>query len=331
MKKVISLILIIAMSMTFASCSQTNSSVEEEQTVATTELMNTTYSSELLDIPEGYYEQVEESTMSELFTYTHNDHEKSAVVYLPPDYNENQKYNVMYMLGGVNSNQTAFFNNAGETAAFKNVLDNMILNNDIEPLICVNLLFYPVDGMKIGDMPMSELTADFCEEISEIVIPQIETKYSTYSKSSNKQDLIAARQHRAFAGFSMGGATTWVNLYENLEYFFYYAPEAAGSYEDYNHDIKRGVGDNLRDRLNELNYTPNDFFIYCCDGTEDVTYENMTKLINRFKDNYSDIFTFTDNDKSQGNITFKTKHNAEHTYSNAYQYFYNALLAFWQK
>lgn len=331
MKKIFSLLLAIAMIVCLSACSNAESNKPQETTSETIEVKKTTFSNELLDIPEAYYEKAESSTPSELFRYKHNDHEKSAVVYLPPNYNENEKYNVLYMLGGVHSNQTAFFNNAGEESTFKNILDNMINNGDIEPMICVNMLFYPVDGMEIGDMPMSEMTDDFCEEVSDIIIPQIETKYSTYSRSPAKTDLVNAREHRGFAGFSMGGATTWVNLYKSLEFFYYFAPEAAGSFEDYNHDIKKGVGDNLRDRMSELGYTKNDFFIYCCDGTEDVTYENMTKLINRFKDDFSDIFTFTDNDKAQGNITFKIKPNAKHEYANAYQYFYNAILSFWQK
>lgn len=290
-----------------------------------------TFSPTLTPISDEYYKAVEGSTPSEKITYTHGDHTKEAIVYLPPDYSESEKYNVLYIIGGVSADETAFFGEAGSEATLKNILDNMIKNGDIEPMIAVNPAFYPSDDIRLGDMSLTAMLEDFEEELRDIIIPTVESKYSTYAEEVTPQGIEASRAHRAFSGFSMGGAVAWYTLTQSLDYFYYFAPMAAGSFEDYDNDYEYAVGSALREELDRLGYKNNEFFISCAEGTEDVTYEKMELLMERFREEYPDLFIFTDSDKSQGNITYKIKDGAKHEYANAYEYLYNSLGAFWGK
>lgn len=104
---------------------------------------------------------------------------------------------------------------------------------------------------------------------------------------------------------------------------------AAGSFEDSGNDFKGSTGELLKNELNTSAYSISDFFVFACEGTEDVTYDKMEALISRYKTDYSDIFTFTDDNKLQGNITYKVKQGANHSYDNAYEYLYNSLRSFW--
>ena len=333
MKKLVIMLLTIFIIFTFCACS--NNSTKEISTTANNALAEEdrqndgVFEKELSRVPEEYLKPSENSTPSVEVSYTHNDHTKSAVVYLPPNSDESQNYNVLYLLGGVNSDQYSFFHGAGSETALKNILDNMIMNGDIEPCIVANLAFYPSKDVTLDNADLSYLLEDFNEELRDVIIPTIETKFSTYANSVAVSDLVDSRAHRAFSGFSMGGAVCWCTLAEDLDYFNYFAPMAAGSFEDSDNDFKGSIGDALENEMNTLGYNNNAFFVFACEGTEDVTYDKMNLLIKRYKKKYSHIFIFTDTDKSQGNITYKIKQGAEHSYDNAYEYLYNSLQSFW--
>lgn len=332
MKK--SIIILITISILFSLCAcgrPINNTEAEESTNAVTETThkNVIFEKELSRLPEEYLEPLENTTPSVEVKYTHNDHTKSAVVYLPPNYDENNKYNVLYLIGGVKADQYSFFHYAGDETPLKNILDHMITNGDIEPCIVANLAFYPSRSINLDNAELSYLLNDFNEELREVIIPTIETEFSTYADSADAADLVKSREHRAFSGFSMGGAVCWYTLAEDLDYFHYFAPIAAGSFEDSDNGFDGSIGEMLKDKMHTLGYNNDAFFVFASEGTEDITYDNMNTLIDRYKKEYSDIFKFTDNNKSKGNITYKLKQGAEHSYDNVYEYLYNTLQCFW--
>src|SRR5690554_8200734 len=60
---------------------------------------------------------------------------KKCSVYLPPGYDENdreRKYNMLYLLHGIGGNRNEWLN-----GGVRNILDNLIANGEIEPLIVV--------------------------------------------------------------------------------------------------------------------------------------------------------------------------------------------------
>jgi len=101
----------------------------------------------LEEIPLEYFSETEERgtladlnyTTYESFSYEDKTQEfqKHAVVYLPYGYNDQEKYNVFYLMHGGWSNETTTLGTPEAPSAMKNVLDNAISEGKISPLIVV--------------------------------------------------------------------------------------------------------------------------------------------------------------------------------------------------
>ena len=149
--------------------------------------------------------------------------DKKLNVYLPHGYDASdagKKYNVLYLMHGGGENEDLIFGGPGQSKELKKILDNMIANGDIEPMIVVTPTFY---GGK-NDVAL------FHEELINDIVPLVETKYNTYAESASLEDLKASRAHRAFGGFSMGSVTTWYTFVHCLDYFKYYMPLSGDSW-----------------------------------------------------------------------------------------------------
>lgn len=106
-----------------------------------------TFPQELEEIPRGYFDSAQKQgtladlvyTTYESFSYAEKTQElqKRAVVYLPYGYNEQEKYNVFYLMHGGWSNETTTLGTPENPAVMKNVLDNAIADGKIPPLIVV--------------------------------------------------------------------------------------------------------------------------------------------------------------------------------------------------
>ena len=289
-----------------------------------------TFPEALLTIPWDYYKPLEGTRPIEVVSYTHRGHTKNVSVYLPPNYDENKSYNIIYLLGGVTANEWAFFKRGDKPDYCKYALDHLITNGEMEPCIVANCSFFPSDDIRLGDMDFTEMLNDFDDELRNCIIPAVESEYSTYIVNMNEMGIIASRKHRAFGGFSMGAAVTWHELAKNTDYFYYYAPFSGGSFETENLDYNDDVGGSLRRNLSRLGYDKNDFFIFACEGTADHTKNKMDNHVNNLRNNFPDVFEFTDTNKSQGNITYKYKQDGEHNYVCAYEYLRSAIHAFWE-
>ena len=98
--------------------------------------------------------------------------EKKAFVYLPAGYDESQKYNVLYLCHGIggDENEWGFNNPAGSRV--KRILDNLIGEGSIEPLIVVtpNGKAYGLSGVTGND-----LFYKFGYELRNDLIPYIDS------------------------------------------------------------------------------------------------------------------------------------------------------------
>jgi hypothetical protein len=243
---------------------------------------------------------------------------KKLNVYLPYGYNATdtgKKYNVLYLMHGGGENENTIFGGPGQNKELKNILDNMIANGDIEPLIVVTPSFY---GGKND-------TALFHEELMANVIPLIETKYHTYATSANLNDLKASRDHRAFGGFSMGSITTW-NIYVScLDYFKYYMPLCAG-YRAFGQTTEmtfQEAAEFLAKVPKDLGYTPKDYYIFCATGSQDIAYPSQKPLIDAMKE-LKDSFIYSGNTQ-KGNFYFIVCDGATHAWNWVNQYIYDIL------
>jgi enterochelin esterase-like enzyme len=244
---------------------------------------------------------------------------KKLNVYLPYGYDasdKSKKYNVLYLMHGGGENENLIFGGPGQSKELKKILDNMIANSDIEPLIVVTPTFY---GGKND-------TQYFPEELINHVVPLVETKYNTYLESADKVAMKASREHRAFGGFSMGSVTTWYTFIDCLDYIKYYLPlsgdcwilgQAAGSSK------AKETAEYLAKVVKDAGYTPKDYYIFSATGSLDIAYPNLKPQVDEMK-KLKDAFIYSGN-PSKGNFYFIVGEGGTHAWNWVNQYIYDIL------
>lgn len=287
-----------------------------------------TFPQELEEIPHEYFNAAQDQgtladlsyTTYESFSYDEKSQElqKRAVVYLPYGYSEQEKYNVFYLMHGGWSNETTTLGIPENPSAMKNVLDNAIADGKIPPLIVVCPTYNNTSGEDSASYSLAlQLTRNYHNELINDLIPAVEGKYSSYAESTSAEDLIAARDHRGFGGFSMGSVTTWRTFEYCLDYFRYFAPSSGSLTTD---------GGYMDDIVKNSGYDWNDFFLVTMTGTEDFAASAFERQIDNMQ-NY-DSFRYSDTEKD-GNLTFRIKEGYSHNGTAATEYAYNALRWFW--
>jgi len=147
---------------------------------------------------------------------------KSAWVYLPCDYDNSQKYNILYLLHGTGDDETYWM---GQFEYNKTMVDQLIAKGEIEPLIIVMPTFY-VENDCADNLDL--LTYSFKDELRNDLMPAVESKYATYAQSCDQQGFTDSREHRAFAGLSRGAVTTLRSVFCGcLDYFAYFGTFSA--------------------------------------------------------------------------------------------------------
>lgn len=239
----------------------------------------------------GHIERIEYETVD----YTKDKKEtiiKPANVYLPYGYNANdteKKYDILYLMHGWTDTADGYFKRSN----IKNILDNMIENNDISPLIVVTPTF-DADNKEGQDWTRSVQELEpFYLDFENALMPYIESHYNTFANSTSKEDLIASRNHRAFGGFSLGGVTTWFMFEHDLKYIKYYIP-MSGDY--WGIEMFGGLYETVKtvDMLEDIvdKNKDYDYFIYAALGTNDARYDQvnnqMVEMLKRdkFKNNF---------------------------------------------
>lgn len=205
---------------------------------------------------------------------------KKANVYLPFNYNKEEKYNVLYLLHGTGNDENYWLRDNHDN---KIMLDNLISLKVIEPLIVVTPTFYVENDCKDN---LDELTYSFKYELRNDLMPYVETKYATYSKGIKNEDFIESRDHRSFAGLSRGAVTMYHSvLSESLDYFSYFGA-FSGS---------RTSGKELKERITENKFDSYKInYLYCSAGTLDFAlpvqikdYRDQLNLVDQINDENS--------------------------------------------
>lgn len=246
---------------------------------------------------------------------------KTAIVYLPWQYNNQIKYDILYLMHGAGGNCTTLMGDSENFTELKHVIDNMIDHKLIHPLIIV----MPTITMN-GFSRIDELPVKFQEELRNDLIPAIENQYSTHAASTSEVDLIKSRDHRAFGGFSMGSTTTWFALLENLSFFKNFIPISGDCWA-----IERMGGVNkpketaqlIANSIRKQGFTPKDFFIFSATGTKDIAYQGLTNQIEEMK-KLSDEFTFSYM-PDKGNLYYLVAQDGLHDYNWVTDYLYDVL------
>ena len=129
---------------------------------------------------------------------------KKAQVYLPHDYDEKKQYDVLYLMHGGGEDESYWLTKEKDTVK---VLDNIFASGLVNPCLIVCPTFYT--GTSSTGSMNSEATDIFQYEFRNDLVPLIEADYATYcGKDTSPANLIKTREHRGFAGLSMGSMTS---------------------------------------------------------------------------------------------------------------------------
>ncbi|MBM6754315.1 esterase [Lactobacillus alvi] len=160
--------------------------------------------------------------------YQGRQYNKQALVYLPANYTNAKKYNVVYLLHGSTESSQDFFRDGH----FKQLLDRLNQNGRLKDTIVVFPTYYPSRKFVTANYYRdNHLNRSFAQnELVNDLIPAVEGRYRTYADGTSKAQLRNSRGHRAFGGFSMGSITTWYVFEYQLPYFSSFLPMAGDSW-----------------------------------------------------------------------------------------------------
>jgi Putative esterase len=227
---------------------------------------------------------------------------------------------------GAGMNTDSFLAGPGQRSALKTMLDHMLGAEEIKPLIVVTPFFYPDANSSMDLHYAGQLDRDFHQELEADLMPAVEARYHTYAETTDTAGFRASRTHRGFAGFSMGGVTTWYTFINSLDYFKYFLPMAGDCWviEDvggarapeetaaYLARVARGSG-----------YDRGDYLIAASVGSSDGTISQMQPQLDAMRQ-LTDSFD-AGND---GNLRFITDPVGGHDFASLYRQFERSIRLF---
>lgn len=292
----------------------------------------------------SYAQECDEKGTVETLTYTCHSYaleavtgksdimvEKSMNIYLPCGYDENTKYDVLYLLHGTGGFEDYWIGDSSTGKMTCNVLDNMIKKGESQPVIIVSPTYYsPTEDMGYRDLDPVELFntekdpyADqwpmyFWEELRNDIIPLVESTYSTYAdKDVTLENLQKTRDYRGFAGLSRGSKTTVNSGMMHCADLFSYIGSYSGAWAD--------VAE-FKNILESDEYKDYDFkYWYNGNGTADFSLENHEEFLSEVLEEMPDRFSL---DKNVAWVVFQ---DGGHAYNCWIADLYNSLLAFFKQ
>ena len=283
------------------------------------------------DIPADYLEPCDRQGRVEEVRYPYgledDGQENIATVYLPAGYDESEeKYNVLYILHASNGKPKKYLN-PNKVTEMQNLLDHMITDGVLQPLIVVAATYYPPGS----DLPQAflgeqvELVSEFPMELADKIIPAVEKNYRTFAETTDLEGIVASRAHRGIAGFSLGGVATWNAFQKQMQCFRWFLPISEASWSDaeggtsgiWNSDVSAQV---LYNAVLEQGYGKDDFRLFVGTGTDDEAFEISTKQMMSLLE-YGDMF------KPGDNTSCSMMAGGTHTTKAVYTYLYHILPA----
>lgn len=261
--------------------------------------------------------------------------QKRAQVYLPYGYkakDKKTKYNVLYLMHGGGDNTTSFLTPPQDWLRLCDVLDNLIAEKKMKPIIVVTPTFYD-DDQNIGPNTMDgaiKQTRDFHVELQDNLIPAVETAYNTYLESTDLAAMEASRSHRAFGGFSMGALTTWFQLAYGNNVVSTYLPLSGDIwiYEDGKKQSLDVAAKWLNAQVAASKF-PNDFRVLGYSGTDDIAGTPEMTLMQALH-TQAPLFHFGEPGAEGVNLSFGMKKGGRHYYGHINEYLYYALPLLWR-
>lgn len=163
--------------------------------------------------PEGFDSKRENISRGKIDSISYNSktvgNTRKALIYTPPNYSENEKYPVLYLLHGIGGDEKEWLRGGNPQV----ILDNLYADEKIEPMIVVMPNGRAMKNDRavgnIFDSTKVAAFANFEKDLLNDLIPFIEKNYP----------VIKNRENRAIAGLSMGGGQTLNFGLGNLDKF----------------------------------------------------------------------------------------------------------------
>lgn len=134
---------------------------------------------------------------------------RKAIIYTPPNFSEENRYPVLYLLHGIGGDEKEWLNGGNPQV----ILDNLYAEDKLEPMIVVMPNGRAMKDDRAGGNVFApekvEAFATFEQDLLKDLIPYIEKEYP----------VRADREHRALAGLSMGGGQSLNFGLGNLDQF----------------------------------------------------------------------------------------------------------------
>lgn len=223
-------------------------------------------------------------------------------VYLPYGYDETKQYDIIYFFHGTNETQDSFISDSRA----KNCLDNMIETGIANPFIMVFPTYYYDYETRATDKDL------FCEELRNDIMPLVESTYSTYAPTADTDGFAASRDHRAFSGYSQGSDACWIAMKHLLDTARWWMPLSSSPTTAAS--VKEGI-------LAQGDYA-DDFFIYVgSGGPRDLAYKGTVSML---KDMAADNFFSFGTDMHNNNLYVTISNEVHQTLIGRY-YMYNAF------
>ncbi|HEX2935085.1 MAG TPA: alpha/beta hydrolase-fold protein [Bacteroidales bacterium] len=222
---------------------------------------------EIKDVPHG-------SVDSKWYFSSKTNSWRRIFVYTPAGYSENtsSKYPVIYLQHGAGEDETGWV----KQGRFDIIMDNLIAEKKAVPMIIVTTNEYTISD--IGKGYNTESTNHFMDlfkdELIDVIIPFVEKNYR----------IIADREHRAIAGLSMGGGTSFRIGMLNPDKFAWVGAFSSSAF--------RGTNGNIFDAEKQIPgilTNPEKFnkqlkLLYISSGEQDHSFEYTKKTIETFKE-----------------------------------------------
>jgi len=283
-------------------------------------------------IPDAIRQPASQQGKIEEFFYTAHTNgktlKKHARVYLPYGYkadDKKTKYDVLYLMHGGGDNTLSFLTPPQDWLPLRQVLDHLISEGKMRPVIVVTPTFYE-DDQNIGANGMNDaiaMTRNFHTELQNDLIPTVEKAYNTYLEGTDSVAVTRSRNHRTYGGFSMGALSTWFQLAYGINAVRNFIP-LSGDLWIFNDKGERQDAKSAAEWINkQLSASPfaKDFEVYGYTGTKDIAGNPQKNLVEAL-DKYAPLFRYN---KPNANLRFEMKDGGQHFYGHINEYLYWAL------
>ena len=264
--------------------------------------------------------------------------EATLYVYTPAGYDPGKQYNIIYLMHG-SSDEAGYWLGGGpyaeggeryhgvQTQYTTNVFEHMIADGRCGEAILVSPTFtdqFTSDAYFGGRSIAMLIRVSY--QFNNDILPFVEAKYSTYAGGDvSDAGLIASRDHRAYAGLSLGSMigfqAIWINC---LEYFAYIGNFSGCDAND--GSLAYAVAGTLNTKYADYDIK----YWYNGNGTSDHLHDDHMAGYAVMLELCPDKFTEGRDYANGQNCIFVDKPGKEHTYGSWIVDFYNVMSIFFR-